>query len=138
MLIKNTVLWPFVRGCGTVFLCGEDGRDWKGEEVWMDGRQRPETAGDSAVVFKTSATLRKAKCQLRLIIRRNSLTETLYTTVTYHHSQQTGRTAKGEAVSCHLQNDAKCAFSFKKIQCLRRLMREGFPERISRSWHLAF
>ena len=32
----------------------------------MDGRQRPETAGDSAVVFKTSATLRKAKCQLRL------------------------------------------------------------------------
>ena len=53
MLIKNTVLWPFVRGCGTVFLCGKDGRDWKGEEVWMDGRQRPETAGDSAVVFKT-------------------------------------------------------------------------------------
>ena len=32
----------------------------------MDGRQRPETAGDSAVVFKTSATLQKAKCQLRL------------------------------------------------------------------------
>ena len=49
MLIKNTVLWPFVRGCGTVFLCGEDGRDWKGEEVWMDGRQRPETALSPAV-----------------------------------------------------------------------------------------
>ena len=32
----------------------------------------------------------------------------------------------------------KRAFSFEKIQCLRRLTREGIPERVSRSWHLAF
>ena len=39
---------------------------------------------------------------------------------------------------CDFQNDSKRVFSFKKIQCLRRLTREGIPERVSRSWHLAF
>ena len=46
--------------------------------------------------------------------------------------------AESGKVCCNFQNDAKRAFSFEKIQCLRRLTREGIPERVSRSWHLAF
>ena len=32
---------------------------------------------------------------------------------------------------------SKRVFSLQEIQCLRNLMREGIPERIRWSWHLA-
>ena len=50
----------------------------------------------------------------------------------------TAAPGNGGGQCCGFQNNSKRAFSFEKIQCLRRLTREGIPERVSRSWHLAF
>ena len=47
-----------------------------------------------------------------------------------HYQQEKGRWCPGQSLP---ENDSKCAFSQSEIQRLRRLMREGIPERISRS-----
>ena len=127
-----------------------------------DGRKRvPWEAGICILCFQTSATSVKAKCQLRLArsgmpsrasLRRHWIfyrlktrfyrlkTQYTYTCLprdsfseVWRERKKTDLRAGGLQGMLSVFKRSKCGFSLYEIQCLRRLMREGIPERISRS-----